>query len=215
MVTRSLAMAAALGALSPLAAYAQQALPTPIETQTLRELDAWSVSALSRAEGALAPDLWSRTDPAFLALAFERLPAVYESPAMQTLARRVLLSGGCAMTGTGLLIGIQANPMPHANALVGVLLALLAAVGYAAMVLCSRRLAGRYHPLQSVTISFIAGALFLLPCTLVTGWVSSYSALGWTFLLYLGAVPTALAYCLYFRGMRHTSATVAGIATLL
>jgi hypothetical protein len=99
MVTRSLAMAAALGALSPLAAHAQQALPTPIETQALRELDAWSVSALSRAEGALAPDLWSRSDPAFLALALERLPAVYESPAMQTLARRVLLSGGDAPRG--------------------------------------------------------------------------------------------------------------------
>lgn len=99
MVTRSLAMAAALGALVPLAAQAQQSLPAPLETQALRELDAWSVSAISRADGAFAPDLWSRTDPAFLALAFERLPATYESPAMQALARRVLLSGGEAPRG--------------------------------------------------------------------------------------------------------------------
>jgi drug/metabolite transporter, DME family len=133
----------------------------------------------------------------------------------ERLTPRVLLAGGCAMAGTSLLIGIQASPMPQANSLLGVGLALLAAVGYAAMVLCSRRLAGRYHPLQSVTISFAAGALFLLPCTVMVGWVSSYSLVGWGCLLYLGAVPTALAYCLYFQGMRQTSATVASIATLL
>ncbi|WP_289501200.1 DMT family transporter [Gloeocapsopsis sp. IPPAS B-1203] len=34
-------------------------------------------------------------------------------------------------------------------------------------------------------------------------------------LLYLGIVPTALAYLLYFSGIRHTTATIASIATLL
>lgn len=127
----------------------------------------------------------------------------------------VMLSGGCAIAGTILLIGTQSNPMANANSLLGVGLALMSALGYAAMVLCSRRLAGRYHPLQSVTISFTAGAVVLLPCTLASSWVSSYSTLGWMVLLYLGLIPTALAYSLYFRGMRHTSATVASIATLL
>jgi DME family drug/metabolite transporter len=45
--------------------------------------------------------------------------------------------------------------------------------------------------------------------------VSSYSVLGWGYLLYLGMIPTALAYSLYFRGMRHTSATAASIVTLM
>jgi hypothetical protein len=92
MVTRTLALAA-FTALTPIAAHAQNT-PTPIETQELRQLDGWSVSALSRADGALAPDLWTRSDPAVLAVVLDRLPAIYQSPATQTLARRVLFSGG-------------------------------------------------------------------------------------------------------------------------
>ncbi|MBF2051263.1 MAG: DMT family transporter [Leptolyngbya sp. IPPAS B-1204] len=133
----------------------------------------------------------------------------------ERLTLGVMLAGGCAIAGTILLIGPQSNGATNANRVLGVGLALMSALGYAAMVLCSRRLAGRYHPLQSVTISFTAGALALLPCTLATGWISSYSIQGWMVLLYLGLIPTALAYSLYFRGMRHTPATVASIATLL
>ena len=107
MASRFLAAAAALSALTPIAAYAQQgsALPAPVEQQQLRALDAWSVSALSRADGALAPDLWNRSDPASLAVVLDRLPAVYDSPAMLTLARRVLYSGGDAPRGDAALAG--------------------------------------------------------------------------------------------------------------
>ncbi len=97
MVNRNLCLAATLAAFAPLPTHAQT--QAPIETQQLRELDAWSVSALTRVDGALAPDLWRRTDPAFLAGVLDRLPSVYESPAAQALARRVLLSGGEAPRG--------------------------------------------------------------------------------------------------------------------
>jgi len=97
MVTRSLALAA-LTAFTPLAAYAQTS-PAPIQQTQLRDLSPWNVSALSRADGALPQDLWNRSDPAFLAALFDRLPAVYESPAALALARRVLLSGGDAPRG--------------------------------------------------------------------------------------------------------------------
>lgn len=99
MVTRSLALAAAIGALAPMAGHAQQALPTPIETQALSALDAWSVSALARDQGALPANLWANSDPEVLALVLDRMPAVYESPATLTLARRVLFSGGDAPRG--------------------------------------------------------------------------------------------------------------------
>jgi hypothetical protein len=78
-------------------------LPAPIESSQLRELDAWSVSALSRHDGALAEDLWSRSDPAVLASAFDRLPATFESPAARALAQRVLFSGGDAPSGDATL----------------------------------------------------------------------------------------------------------------
>jgi hypothetical protein len=88
-----------LTALTPLAAQAQSALPAPIETQELHQLDAWTVSALARSDGALPGDLWNRSDPAFIGALFDRLPAAYDSPAAQNLARRVLFSGGDAPSG--------------------------------------------------------------------------------------------------------------------
>ncbi|MBD3885156.1 EamA family transporter [Phormidium tenue FACHB-886] len=132
----------------------------------------------------------------------------------ERLTRTVLLSGGLAVAGTSLLVGLQPNSS-HANPLLGLVLALGSSFGYALIVLLSRRLSGRYHPLQPLTIGFTAGAIFLFPFTVATGWVMTYPAMGWAALLYLGLVPTALAYMLYFVGIRTISATTASIATLL
>jgi hypothetical protein len=82
----------------PAAASAQQQLGS-IETQTLRQLDGWSVSAMSQAQGALGADLWSQSDPALIGALFDRLPATSQSAAAHTLTRRVLLSGGEAPRG--------------------------------------------------------------------------------------------------------------------
>ncbi|HRO05004.1 MAG TPA: hypothetical protein PLS69_15495, partial [Terricaulis sp.] len=98
MVYRHIALAA-FAAAAPLSAAAQSNLPAPIEAQELRALDAWSVSALSRNDGALAADLWSRSDPETLVLAFDKIPAQFNSAATQALALRVLLSGGDAPRG--------------------------------------------------------------------------------------------------------------------
>jgi hypothetical protein len=97
MVTRSVGLALALAAL-PFAAYAQR-LPAPIEIEPLRDLDAWSVSALTPSEGALPRSLWARSDGGVIAALLQRLPATYASPAAHNLARRVLMSGGDAPTG--------------------------------------------------------------------------------------------------------------------
>lgn len=99
MVTRSLALGLAAGVLLPVCAYAQGQEPAPMEVQQISELNAWTVGALSRANGALPGDIWNRSDPAFLAAAFDRLPANYDSPAALLLARRVLLSGAEAPRG--------------------------------------------------------------------------------------------------------------------
>ncbi len=101
MLNRTLALAA-FTAFTPLAAHAQN-VPAPVQTEELRQLDGWSVSALSRANGALPADLWTRSDPDVLAVVFDRLPSVYDSYAMNTLARRVLFSGGEAPRGDGAL----------------------------------------------------------------------------------------------------------------
>jgi hypothetical protein len=73
--------------------------PLGFEGQALSALDPWSVGAISRAQGGLPANMWAQSEPSVLALVFQRLPTVYESPAARDLARRVLLSGGDAPRG--------------------------------------------------------------------------------------------------------------------
>jgi len=127
----------------------------------------------------------------------------------------ILLAGLCAVGGTALLVNVQPGQITVRSQILGVCLALSSALAYASVTLCSRLLSRRYHPLQSLTVSFFAGAVFLLPIALITGLVLQYPFVGWIALLYLGIVTTAFAYVLYFSGIRHTPATVASIATLL
>jgi len=99
--------------------------------------------------------------------------------------------------------------------LVGIGLALTSALGYAIMTSCSRALAGRYHPLHPMTIGLGAGAVFLLPFALASGITLTFPPVGWALLLYLGVVPTALAFVLFLTGMVSTTATVASVITLI
>jgi len=133
----------------------------------------------------------------------------------ERLTAPLLVALGCALAGTALLIQVQPDgPTPEAR-LSGVGWALGSALGYAIMVLVSRDLAGRYHPVQPVAIGLGFGALFLLVIAGASGLVLSYPPAGWGLLVYLGFVPTALAFGLFLAGMRNTPATVASIATLL
>lgn len=122
----------------------------------------------------------------------------------------------CALCGTVLLVSVEPDALGAArDRLPGILLALASALGYTVITLCSHTLAGRYHPLQPITVGFGAGALMLLPFALATGLTLAYPAVGWALLLYMALVPSALAYRLFLAGMRHTTATVATIATLI
>jgi drug/metabolite transporter, DME family len=134
----------------------------------------------------------------------------------ERLTSAIVLALVCALAGTAMLIwvGPETGGERH-DTLAGVLLALGSAFGYTMLTLCSRTLSGRYHALQPITIAFTAGALLLLPFALATGFVISYPAGGWALLLYLGLVPTALAYVLFLTGIRSVTATVASIATLI
>lgn len=134
----------------------------------------------------------------------------------ERLTRRTVGALGAALFGTGLLVGVPtAASGEQSQIVIGVLLALGSALGYAVLTLCSRALAGRYHPLQPITFGFAAGGLLLLPFALATGLTVSYPAVGWALLLHLGLIPTALAYWLFLIGMRTTTATAASITTLI
>lgn len=119
-----------------------------------------------------------------------------------------------SISGTALLVG-GAPAAAGPNLLAGAALALGAGFCYSLVALAGRAVAPHYHPLQPITVAFTFGALLLLPSALAGGLVLSYPPIGWALLVYLGVVPTALAYALYIRGLRTVSATAAAIVTLL
>ena len=133
----------------------------------------------------------------------------------ERLTRRLVVAAGLAITGTILLISPAEGATLDGGTGVGILLALGSALGYALITIVSRRLARQYHPLTPLTVGFSVGAVALLPALLVEGAAVSYPPITWGLVLYLGAVPTALAYFLFTIGMRTTVATVASLVTLI
>jgi DME family drug/metabolite transporter len=133
----------------------------------------------------------------------------------ERLTTRLVVPLGAALAGTALLASPRQEPEAGGDALLGVLMALGSATGYALMALLSRSVAREYPPLLTVTVGFGVGALILLPAMLVDGPRLDFPPLGWAILAYLGLVPTAFAYVLFTYGMRTTSATVASTATLI
>jgi DME family drug/metabolite transporter len=134
----------------------------------------------------------------------------------ERLTRQVVLALLCALGGTGLLVGGGSSVSGGGlQTLGGVLLALGSSLGFALMTLCSRALAGRSHPVQPMAWGLTASALFLLPFVLAFGLTLSYPLQGWLLLLYLGIVPTALAFVIFLIGMRYVIATTASIVTML
>ncbi len=118
-----------------------------------------------------------------------------------------------AIGGTWLLVGARGSST-QAVSMVGIVFALGSALGYALVLLCARSLSSKYHPLQINAVAFTMGAVLLFCFALKAGLDVAYPVTGWLMLGYLGAVPTALAYGLFMRGMRSTSSTVASILTL-
>ena len=133
----------------------------------------------------------------------------------ERLTRRVGLALICAISGIVLLTGFQAN-VPG-NAGLGMLMAAGSATAYGTVTVISRTLSRQSHPLQTAAFGFAFGALilFVLAFSSSAGLVTSYPLMGWVWLVYLGLVPTALAYSLFLSGMRSTPATIASIFTLV
>jgi DME family drug/metabolite transporter len=97
----------------------------------------------------------------------------------------------------------------------GAVLALGAGLSYAIYAVIGKATLARVSPLPLAGITFTVAALTLAPALAWEEAVSEPLAKGWPLFLYLGLVPTALAYGLFTVGLRRTPATLAGITTLL
>src|SRR5207247_89050 len=92
--------------------------------------------------------------------------------------------------------------------------ALGAGLAYALYVVLAKGAVARMAPLPLAALTFAVAAALTAPA-LATPGAGRQLALGWPWLLYLGAVTTAGAYALYTAGLRHVPASAAGVASLL
>jgi drug/metabolite transporter, DME family len=125
--------------------------------------------------------------------------------------RATLVALVAALTGLVLLVGISADAGGTAVVL-GALLAVGSALGYAVVTLAG---SGVPAGVPVTVVGFACGALLLTPAALLTGLTSTTDPFALGVLLYMGAVPSALAYGLFFTGLRTVPGAVASIVTLL
>jgi drug/metabolite transporter, DME family len=116
-----------------------------------------------------------------------------------------------ALTGLVLLTSQSARPEAEGS-LAGVGLALLSAAGYAGVTLYSRRHSD--DPQGTSVSGFLVAAVCLAPLALGGGVLPQPGWESAALLVYLGVVPTALAYGLFFRALVTLRATTVSIVSL-
>jgi DME family drug/metabolite transporter len=129
-------------------------------------------------------------------------------------SRPVHAALGLGLLGTALLVAAP-GAAPPPRFVGGALLALVAGLAYALYVLAAKASLVRSAPVPLAALTFTVAAVLLTPALFWIPAPGPQLALGWPWLLYLGAVATAGAYAMYTVGLRHVPASVAGVATLL
>ena len=143
----------------------------------------------------------------------------------RTLGRQGLITLGLALAGLALLVGHPGGG-PGGPGSVAVLtgsgLALLSAAGFAAVTLIGTSPVPGLTDLTVNGYGFTLGGLVLLPLTVFGGGLGFRAGLSPAdlaaaagLLLALAVGPTAVAYTLYYRGLRTESAATAALLTLL
>ncbi|MEU9748090.1 EamA family transporter [Streptomyces niveus] len=148
-------------------------------------------------------------------------PVLIALGAMLTMGERLGGSGLFAVVGA--LAGLAVLVLGGDGATVrplGIAYAVLAAAGYAAITLLTRRLGqdgGKTDALSTTAWAFAVAALCVAPLAGAEGLLphTSEPAQVLWLLLYVAAVPTALAYALYFAGAAVVRAATVSVIMLL
>jgi DME family drug/metabolite transporter len=121
-----------------------------------------------------------------------------------------------ALAGLGLLAGLPGGGFSEAAVLASTGLALLSAAGFAAVTLIGTPPVTGLDELTLNGFGFSLGGMALLPLAAVLGGLGFRPGPASAGLLAaLGIGPTAVAYTLYFRGLRKASASTAALLTLI
>jgi DME family drug/metabolite transporter len=121
---------------------------------------------------------------------------------------------GCAIAGLALVSLRPESGSTAPHPVLGVLASVASGLGYAAITALSRRMAHE-DPLVLTGVTSGIGALALLPFAIPAGIATPHDAIADGWLVYIGVVPTVVAYWLFYQGLRSTSSEVAGVLTLL
>ncbi|MET7392369.1 EamA family transporter [Dactylosporangium sp. NPDC005572] len=115
----------------------------------------------------------------------------------------------------GLVLLVTQGGTTGRHPLLGIAVALVSAAGYAAVTLLNR--ATDDDPFDSALGGFAVGAVVLLPLAGFEGLLPTREGLAGTvgLLVFLGAVPTALAYAMFFSGLTVVRATTASVVALV
>ena len=121
-----------------------------------------------------------------------------------------------ALVGLVLLVGAGGGVLGgDGRSLLGAALAAVSATGYAGVTLLGRTLAGRVASEHVTGIGFAVAAVLVLPVGLAAGMTVDPAPGTVALVVYLGVVPTALAYTLFFAGLRGTASGAASVLTLV
>ncbi|MGP3923525.1 DMT family transporter [Streptomyces sp. 8N616] len=148
-------------------------------------------------------------------------PVLIALGARLTMGERLGRGGVAAMAGA--LGGLAVLVLGSGGGVVkplGVVLALVSAAAYAGITLLTRRLGragGGADPRSTTAWAFAVGAVCLLPLVASEGLLphTADPARVLVLLVYVAAVPTALAYALYFAGAAVVRAATASVIMLI
>jgi DME family drug/metabolite transporter len=133
----------------------------------------------------------------------------------ERLAAPQLVAMGMGVAGAVLLAGGEPT-RGGASFVLGCGLALGAGLSYSTYVVATKSALEAASPLPLSALTFGLAAAVLLPVLALQPAATATTLLrGWPLLLYLGAIPTALAYWLYATGLRRAPAGLAALVGLV
>ena len=142
---------------------------------------------------------------------------VEQASGRRTLTRADVITTALALAGLGLLAGLPGGRLDETAVLASTGLALLSAGGFAAVTLIATSPVLGLDELTVNGFGFSLGGLVLLPLATALGDSLTFrpglAAAGLLTALAIG--PTAVAYTLYFRGLRKAPASTAALLTLI
>ncbi|PRY02599.1 DME family drug/metabolite transporter [Allonocardiopsis opalescens] len=130
-------------------------------------------------------------------------------------AGRLLAALLLAVAGLVLLAGAPGLEADGWGTAAGVGAALLAGLGFAVLTLLNRTSVPGLDALGVTGLGCLVGGALLLGPAAFAGLAVPATAASWAAALYLGAVPTALAYVAYFSGLRTAPTSAAALAVIL